>query len=80
MIGVPIGGRSQVLGYNESVVTSCSIPSITLKNNHNDIYYHRVRKALAAGVISLEHIPGKSNPYDLLIKPLGTHQHYPLIK
>ena len=80
MLGVPIDGRAQMLGYNQSVVNRCSIPSSTLKNKHNDISYHRVREAVAAGLISLARIPGKSNLDDLLTKPLSPHQRYPLIK
>ena len=55
-----------VLVDNEIVVISWSIPSITLNKKHNNIVYHRVREAVAAGIISLAHITGKYNPSDLL--------------
>ena len=42
---------------NEIMVISLSITYITLTNKHNPIVYHRVREAVAAGVISLAHIP-----------------------
>ena len=78
--GVPIGGPAQIMGYNESVVNSFSMIYITLKNQHSDISYNWVREAVATGVIILEHIPGKSNPADLLTKPLGTHNNYLLME
>ena len=31
---------------------------------------------MAAAVISMEHITGKSNPYNPLTKPLGTQNYY----
>ena len=80
VIGFTIYGPSQMMVDNEIMVTSFSITYITLNNNHNAIFYHQVGEAVAAGVISLEHIPGESKPSDLLNKSLGTHQHYPLIK
>ena len=61
-------------------MTSFYIPYITLKNNHNDIVYHRIREYVAAGVISLTHITGKYNPYYLLANNLAPHQHCHLMK
>ena len=53
MIGAPIDGQTQILGDNDSVVTSFSITSGTLKNNHNGIYYHQNMEAEAAVVVIL---------------------------
>jgi hypothetical protein len=80
MLGVPIDGPTDLLGDNKSVITNCSIPSSTLKKKHNAIAYHRVREAVAAGVIRLGHIPSQSNIADILTKPLGPQVHYPLMK
>ena len=80
MLGVPINGPADLLGDNKSVVTNCTIPSSTLKKKHNAIAYHRVREAVAANVIRLAHIPSNKNVADLLTKPLGPQQHYPLVK
>ena len=71
MLGATIYVPYQILGDNDIIVTNLSIPSSTLKNNHNSIIYLRVRENLAVGVLKLECIPGKSNPYDLLTNILG---------
>ena len=68
------------MGDNDSVATGCSIPSGNLKKNQHDIAQHWVMEALAAGVVNLEHIPGKYNLADLLAKTLGPYQYYTIIK
>jgi len=40
MLGVPVEGASALLGDNQSVITSCSLPSSNLKKKHNAIAYH----------------------------------------
>ena len=79
MHGVLIDGPSQILGDNESVVTSFYIPSSKLNKNHNAINYNLVREAVSKGVIFLTHITGKYNPSNLLTKTLGPQKHCPLI-
>ena len=80
IIGVTIGGQDQILEGDEGMVTIWPIPFSTFKNKHNSIAYHRVREAVATGVVSLEHTPGKYNPDDILTNTLGTQQHYPIMK
>ena len=70
MLGVPIDGPANVLTDNLAVVQNASIPSSTLKKKHNAICYHRVREAVAAGVIRIAHIPSKENLADMFTKPL----------
>ena len=69
MMGIPIEGASQVLCDNKSVVLSTSLPSSTLKKKHNALAYHRVREAVAAGIVKVSHIPGTENVADILTKP-----------
>ena len=80
IIEVLIDGRPQMLGNNESVVTSCSITSSTLNNKNNAIADHQVREAVGAGVIRLAHIPGKYNPDNILTNTLVPHQYHPITK
>ena len=80
MLGVPIKGATLGFGDNMSVITNCSLPSSGLKKKHNAIAYHKVREAVAAGVLKLFHIPSKDNKSDLLTKPMGPIKHYPLMK
>ena len=67
-LGVPIDGASMVFGDNESVVNTASIPHSRLHKRWVALSYHRVRECIAAGVIQMYHIPGKTNPSDILTK------------
>ena len=69
MMGIPIMGPSQVLCDNNSVVLNTTLPSSTLKKKHNAIAYHRVREAVAAKIINVNHISGTDNVADILTKP-----------
>lgn len=52
MFGIPIDGPANVMCDNNFVVTDASIPSSTLKKKqHVAICYHRVREAVASGVL-----------------------------
>ena len=80
MLGVPIKDASVLLGDNQSVITSCSIPSSNLKKKHNSIAYHRIREAVAAGIIKLKYVKSQWNLADALTKALPGHVHYALWK
>ena len=54
MLGVPIEGPSLMLGDNQRVITSCSIPSSNLKEKHNAIAYLSIREAVAAETIEMK--------------------------
>ena len=68
MMGIPMSGPSVVLCDNQGVVLNTSLPSSSLKKKHNAIAYHRVREAVAAKVIKVQHINGKENFADILTK------------
>ncbi len=53
MLGVGIEGPTIMYGTNQSVVINTTMPNSTLKKRHNALIYHRVREAVAAGIISL---------------------------
>ena len=80
MLGVPVEGASALLGDNQSVITSCSLPSSHLKKKHNAIAYHRIREAVAAGIVKLFYINTKYNLADALTKALPGNVHYNLWK
>jgi hypothetical protein len=80
MLGVPLDGKSWMFGDNESVVKSSTIPQSNLMKRHNALAYHRVREAIAAGVIEFLHIPGIQNPADVLTKFLPYTTMWPLIE
>ena len=79
-LGVPVKGASYLFGDNLSVITNTTIPSSTLKKKHNAIAYHRIREAVAAGVLRFIHIPGSRNVADILTKPLGPQVFSKLVR
>jgi hypothetical protein len=79
MLGVPMSGPARMYGDNESVVKSSTIPHSTLSKRHNALAYHRVREAIASGVLDFVHMNGKQNPADVLTKFLPHAVFRPLI-
>jgi len=70
MLGVPLEGPSNVFCDNKSVVTNSTVPTSTLKKKHNSIAYHRVREAVAAGILQIAKVQSSENLADLLTKSL----------
>ena len=50
-LGVPVQGKSYMFGDNESVVKSSTVPQSLLNKRHTALSYHRVREAIAAGIV-----------------------------
>jgi len=70
-LGVPIRDRSYVFGDNESVINSATQIHSKLHKRHTMLSYHRVREAVAAGIVHMTHVPGSANPADILSKHWG---------
>ena len=70
-LGVPVRDKSYMFGDNESVVNSSTEVHAKLHKRHNMLSFHRVREAIASGMIGFYHIPGKINPADVLSKHWG---------
>lgn len=70
-MGVKVLGPSIIFGDNLSVVESATIPHYVLHKRHLILSYHRVREAIAAGVVRFLYIPGVLNPADILSKNWG---------
>ena len=70
-------GPSLLLGDNMSVVLNTTIPASPLKKKHLSCAYHRVREAIAAGIVNYAHVDSKENMADIFTKPLPnqTFQH-----
>jgi hypothetical protein len=79
MMGVPLDGAAYLFGDNEGVIKSSTLPHSTLKKRHNALSYHRVREAVASGIIYFLHIPGKQNVADILTKFLERSVSYPFM-
>jgi len=80
MMGIPIEGPAWMFGDNQSVLISSTIPHSNLNKRHNALSYHRVREAIAAGIINFMHVEGKANPSDIMTKFLGWNKFWPLVQ
>jgi len=80
MMGIPIEGTTYMFGDNASAVTSGTIPHSTLSKRHVALSYHRVRKAVAQGIIRFIHIEGRENLADVLTKVLPHTVFWPFIR
>ena len=79
-MGVPIDGKSWLLGDNKSVITSSTIPTSTLNKRHNALAYHKVRSTIASGAMMFCHIKGTENPADVMTKFLPYPTSWGLIQ
>ena len=80
MMGIKITQPSVLLIDNQSVLCNTTLPSSTLKKKHNAIAYHKVREAVAAGIVKPAYIRSKENRADILTKPLGPGPFYKLLR
>ena len=69
-----------MIGDNESVIKSSTIPHSSLTKRHNALSYHRVREAIAGKIIRFFHIRGENNPADIVSKHWGQAQVWHLIQ
>ena len=67
-LGVPVETPTMLFGDNETVVNTASVPQAKIQKRHNALSYHRTREAVAAGITRFHHIPGNTNPADILSK------------
>lgn len=79
-LGVPITEKTYMFGDNKSVVDSSSIPQSKLHKRHTALSYHRVREAIAAGIVSFTHLPGSMNPADILSKHWAYTNIWPMLQ
>lgn len=71
MLGVVLEDTSWMVGDNMAVVLNTTLPSSTLKKKHQACNYHRVREAIAAGIVDFGKIDTHDNMSDICTKPLG---------
>ena len=80
MMGVPLDGPALMLGDNNYVVLNTTMPNSVLKKKHNACAYHRVREAIAAGIVKFSHIRSEMNYADILTKSLSSNDFHTLVK
>ena len=73
-LGVPIRDRSYMFGDNKSVVDSSMLLNAKLHKRHTMLSFHRVREAIASGMVVFHFMPGDDNPADILSKHWGYTQ------
>jgi hypothetical protein len=79
-LGVRVIGPTILFGDNRSVVGSATVPQSKLGKRHVALSFHRVREAVAAGVLRFEWIESGENPADILSKHWSYQQVGKLIQ
>ena len=79
-LGAPIHVKAYIFGDNQAVVNSASTPHEKLHKRHNALSFHRVREAIAMGIISYHHIRSEENPSDVISKHWGHSQVWALLQ
>ena len=79
-LGVPINSKTYMFGDNKSVVDSSATPQSKLHKRHTALSYHRVREAIAAGIVAFIHLPGTINPADILSKHWAYFKIWPMLQ
>ena len=79
-LGVPIRKKCYMFGDNGSVVNSACAPQAKLHKRHVFLSFHRVREAIAAGIMTFRFISGPDNPADILTKHWGYQQVWSLMQ
>jgi hypothetical protein len=73
-LGVPVREKSYMFGDNKSVVDSSMQLNAKLHKRHTMLSFHRVREAIAAGILGFYFLPGEDNPADIPSKHWGYTQ------
>ena len=79
-MGVPVEEPSWMFGDNHSVLTSSTIPHSVMSKRWVALSYHRVRAAIAHGILRFCHVDTSNNVSDVLTKSLGHMKMWPLIQ
>ena len=73
-LGVPIREKSYMYGDNKSVVDSSMQLHAKLHKRRTMLSFHRVREAIASGMIGFVFIPGAINPAYIFSNHWGFNQ------
>ena len=79
-LGANVCDEVFMFGDNESVVKSATIPHAKLHKRHVLLSFHRVREAIASGMLRFLHVPGNLNPADILSKAWAYNRVWPILK
>mmetsp|Transcript_21451 Transcript_21451/g.24853 ORF Transcript_21451/g.24853 Transcript_21451/m.24853 type:complete len:369 (+) Transcript_21451:205-1311(+) len=79
-MGVPIVGSTYLFGDNLSSIISSTKSDGKIAKRWNILSFHRVREAVAHGIVKPFHINGKDNPADVLSKHTSSNVWYELMR
>jgi hypothetical protein len=79
-LGVSLDGPAWLLGDNQSVITSSTLPHLQLGKRHNPLSYHHVCEGVASKILYFYKTDGKQNPSDVLTKYLPYVVFWPLVQ
>ena len=68
MMGIPLEKSAWMLGDNSSVITSSTIPSLSLKKRHKALSYYYVRSNIVYGLLKFCYVGSKENVEDTYTK------------
>ena len=80
MLSVPVDEPALLLGDNQSMIMSSTVPSSVLKKKHNSCAYHRIREAISAKIMRFSYMSSLRNVADILTKPVGNEIFHTLTK
>jgi hypothetical protein len=80
MMGIDVEPTSTILCDNQAVIINTQLPTSSLKKKHNAVAFHKIREAVAAGIIRTAHIRSENNISDILTKPKGPLDYYKHLK
>lgn len=78
-LGVPLKGRTLLIGDNKGMLQSCSKPGSVLKKKNVAIAFHMIRESAAAEMTEPSWIPTDLNEADALTKALGPKDFHPKV-
>jgi len=79
-LGVPITEPMYMFGDNKSMITNGSVPHSKLGKRHPALAYHKVRQAVASGMVILTHVEGELNVADIPSKHWSYQKIWPLLR
>ena len=79
-LGLPIFGSTYLFGDNLSTIISSTKSDGKIAKRWNILSFHRVREAVAHGIVRPFHIDGKDNPSDVLSKHTSSSVWYELMR
>ena len=71
---------STILCDNQAVIYNTQFPTSTLKKKHNAVAFHKLREAIAAGIIRTAYVKSENNLSDILTKPKGPLDYHNFLK